>query len=193
MEKLTVKSKNRYRTENGKTCIDIRLRSPLQLFDLRDPAPFHERDLDEDAVQYLTAAAEDIPFSQPLKIAFSFSESTEKDPTQKEVIATAVQNHFDYEIDFLRLQMKRTRKKGMAFMVIGLTLLVICLTLSQIVNTFPDFLMKPVLYEGFLIGGWVAMWRPIDLLLFDWWPMMEKMKYLKKLASAEVLVDFLPL
>jgi hypothetical protein len=27
-----------------------------------------------------------------------------------------------------------------------------------------------VIREGFLIGGWVAMWRPLEVFLYDWWP-----------------------
>jgi hypothetical protein len=39
-----------YRVEDGKVCIDIRVRTARQLFDLRDPAPFRERDWDQGAV-----------------------------------------------------------------------------------------------------------------------------------------------
>lgn len=185
-------TKDRYRLENGKNCIDIRLRSPLQLFDSRDPAPFRERELDENAVQYLIAAAEDIPFKHPLKVVFHFSENPEQGQVESDAIATAVRNHFDYETDLLRMQLKRTRKKGEVFMLIGLVLLAICLSLSQLVRPMPDFWMKPILYEGLLIGGWVAMWRPIDVLLFDWWPLIEKMRYSKKLAVTEVALEVNP-
>lgn len=186
------KTKDRYRVESGKTYIDIRLKNPLQLFDSRDPAPFRERELDEKAVQYLVAAAEDIPYKRPFKIAFHFSESAERGLLESETIAVAVHNHFDYEVDLLRMQLKRTRKRGLVFMLIGLALLVVGLSLSQIVKPLPNFFMKPVLYEGLIIGSWVAIWRPIDLFLFDWWPTMEKMKYFKKLAATEVLTFFSP-
>jgi hypothetical protein len=55
-----------YRVEGERTCIDIRLRGVQQLFDGRDPAPFRERDLDEDAVDYIRAAADEIPASRAL-------------------------------------------------------------------------------------------------------------------------------
>src|SRR3990167_5062955 len=109
---------NRYRVENGKTCIDIRLKTPLQLFDSRDPAPFRERELDEQAVEYLVAAAEDISFKHPLKIALSFSEGAEKQEIESEAIAQAIHNHFDYELDIIHMQLKRTRKRGQIFMFI---------------------------------------------------------------------------
>jgi len=45
----------RYRVEDGRSWIDIRVAQSRQLFDGRDPAPFRERDLDDDAVEYLVA------------------------------------------------------------------------------------------------------------------------------------------
>lgn len=58
----------RYRVEGTHTCIDISLHTAQQLFDWRDPAPFRERDLDEDAADYIYAAATDIPRERPLKL-----------------------------------------------------------------------------------------------------------------------------
>jgi hypothetical protein len=63
----------RYRVEDGRTCIDIKVAHARQLFDGRDPAPFRERDLDDDAVEYLVAAAEEIPRTRSLAIAVAIS------------------------------------------------------------------------------------------------------------------------
>lgn len=46
----TASTSPRYRMEGGQTCIDIKLRNADQLFDGRDPAPFRDRDLDDDAL-----------------------------------------------------------------------------------------------------------------------------------------------
>ena len=27
-----------------------------------------------------------------------------------------------------------------------------------------------LLRESLVIGGWVAMWRPLEIYLYDWWP-----------------------
>ena len=39
--------------------IEIRLSQPQQLFNSLDPSPFHERDLDEDAEQYIVDSADE--------------------------------------------------------------------------------------------------------------------------------------
>ena len=28
------------------------------------------------------------------------------------------------------------------------------------------------LSEGLLIVGWVAMWKPLEILLYEWWPLL---------------------
>jgi hypothetical protein len=42
------------------------------------------------------------------------------------------------------------------------------------------------LSEGLLIAGWVAMWRPLENFLYDWWPIAGNCRVLQRLASANV-------
>ena len=44
-------------------------------------------------------------------------------------------------------------------------------------NRFAD-----VIRESLLIGGWVAMWRPLEVFLYDWWPISARQGY--SIASA---------
>lgn len=56
-----------YRRENGNTLIEIRLHDVRQLFDTLDPAPFHEKDLDENAATYLSEACDEAGSRQRLR------------------------------------------------------------------------------------------------------------------------------
>jgi hypothetical protein len=47
--------------------IEINLSRPPQLFNSLDPSPFHERDLDQNAEEYIVGSAEEIPRQQPLR------------------------------------------------------------------------------------------------------------------------------
>ena len=43
--------------------------------------------------------------------------------------------------------------------------------------------------EGLLILGWVAMWKPLELLLYDWWPGLRKKRtydFLEGTAATEL-------
>jgi hypothetical protein len=43
-----------------------------------------------------------------------------------------------------------------------------------------------VLGEGLVIGGWVAMWRPIEILLYDWWPLRREIALRERLRDLTV-------
>jgi len=43
--------------------------------------------------------------------------------------------------------------------------------------------------EGFLIGGWVAMWRPIEVFLYDWWPIRAEARLFDRLSNMPVRID----
>jgi hypothetical protein len=40
-----------------------------------------------------------------------------------------------------------------------------------------------VLQQSFVIGGWVAMWRPIEVFLYDWWPIRAEARLYDRLAA----------
>lgn len=39
-----------------------------------------------------------------------------------------------------------------------------------------------IMAEGLLISGWVAMLRPIQVFLYDWWPIRQNCGLYEKLA-----------
>ena len=43
-----------------------------------------------------------------------------------------------------------------------------------------------ILREGLTIVGWVAMWRPLEICLYDWWPLYDDQRRLDKLARIRV-------
>ena len=45
-----------------------------------------------------------------------------------------------------------------------------------------------VLRESLTIAGWVAMWRPTQLYLYDWWPLRRKQRVYTKLSRMPVEV-----
>ena len=42
--------------------------------------------------------------------------------------------------------------------------------------------------EGLIILGWVANWRPIEIFLYDWWPLAQRRQLYLRLAEAKVEV-----
>jgi len=46
--------------------------------------------------------------------------------------------------------------------------------------------------ESMLIGCWVAMWRPIEIFLYDWWPIRAERRLFERLSAAPIEIRFKP-
>ena len=45
-----------------------------------------------------------------------------------------------------------------------------------------------VIKESLVIGGWVALWRPLEIFLYDWWPIRAEARLMDRLGEMEVTV-----
>ena len=179
----------RYRVEEGRSCIDLKVRHSRQLFDGRDPAPFRERDLDEDAVEYLLAAAQEIPLKQPLAIVVTISEEPEPRLAPDEIVE-AVRGHFIYEGEQIERRLREHVRRGRMILGVGLTVLVVFLTLAELTVSLPAGPLREILREGLVITGWVAMWRPLEVLLYDWWPLIDERRQIRRILDAPVSIRY---
>ena len=80
---------------------------------------------------------------------------------------------------------RNTLRLGRASLVVGLLVLAACVAGAQLIFTH-DNVLSDLLHEGLLIVGWVAMWRPLEILLYDWWPLMRDAQLYERIASMPV-------
>jgi hypothetical protein len=45
-----------------------------------------------------------------------------------------------------------------------------------------------LLRESLLIGGWVAMWKPLEIFLYDWWPIVGERRLYDRLGKIKVQI-----
>jgi hypothetical protein len=176
-----------YRREGNDTLIEIRLREVRQLFHTLDPAPFREKDLDEAAEQYLLEACREAGTHHSLRLVVHLPKSeAESDPAR--TLSDAVHNYFAYREQQLRADTLRLLHYGAVSFVIGVGFLIACLSLRRWIVLHPLIVDQAAIGEGLLILGWVAMWRPTEALLYDWWPLARRRALLHRLASIPVEV-----
>jgi hypothetical protein len=173
----------RYRLEDGVPCIDVALQTVEQIFDNRDPAPFRERDLDPDLADYLLDAGEDLFAEDQFRVVFWVAK-----PCPPVEIEDAFRAHFEYTIDRTRRLRKRRRRTGLVSLVIGVVLVVALLALGQFVATTVGGSLGAGLKEGLTISCWVVMWRPIEVLVYDWIPQRHERLVAEKMLAAPLEV-----
>ncbi len=176
--------------------IEIRLESSIQLFNSMDPSPFHERDLDHDAEEFIVSWAQEYPLKDPLRLVIHLKHPPEGiGPDQ---IEAAIRHYFSYRAMISRLEFDRHMKDARTSLFIGVTFLAVCLTLSHALgqggrmdeNAFGGW--RGILSEVLLIAGWVAMWKPVDTVLYRWWPVLRLGRIYRKLSTVPVKIQVEP-
>ncbi len=180
--------RSRYRMHQQKHCIDLMLRDWQQMFDSRDPAPFRERDLDDDAVQYIVAAMTEFGSRSDVKVVLNLPRETATQVDQK-MIRESIHSYFEYEKDLNRKKGRELFRQGQVSLGVGISGLFIFVLLSYLIGKSGEGLVTKALYEGLNVMGWVAMWRPIDTFLYAWWPVKRLNDLYSRLSNIEV--DFL--
>ena len=178
----TTATRPRYRLEGERTCIDVRVRAIEQIFDNRDPMPFLERDLDDEVALYLTECATDVG-REPLRVVF-WSEASCLDEA---AVQKAFRSHFEYELGRARRHVRSSARSARNGFLLGVGLMALLRVVSEVfVMQLSPSDARRVLHEGLVIVSWVALWRPIELVLYDFWPVREKRRIIERLRDAEV-------
>jgi hypothetical protein len=166
--------------------IKLNLREVAQLFNSLDPSPLREKDLDRDAEEFIVSWAQELPPRSAPRLTISLENPLP--PTQTpQGVGDAVRHYFAYRATITRLELRQLLKRGRMSLLIGVTFLSACLLLSRLVaRALPPGAYLAIPREGLTIGGWVAMWRPMEIYLYDWWPIRRRARLLDRLARMEV-------
>ncbi|MFN4281093.1 MAG: hypothetical protein ACK4NA_00490 [Alphaproteobacteria bacterium] len=173
------------RQEAGYGLIEIRLQSVGQLFNSLDPAPFHEKDIDRDAEAYIVESVRELPRAMPLKLLVHVPEA-ERAAAEAANVTDAIQHYFDYRRWAEQAALHRLLAQGRLAALIGLLFLVACMGAREIVLSLGDGAPSRLVGEGLMIIGWVAMWRPVEIFLYDWWPIRRMRDIYGKIARTPV-------
>jgi hypothetical protein len=167
--------------------ISVRLRDVNQLFNSMDPSPFIEKDLDDKAEEFIAGWAQEFPPDAHIKLRVHLEQwPTEGDP--RDLIRQAVHNHFAHRAEVTKLEVRALMKQGRTSLLIGLSCLATCLVISKALLNGEAGTWASVLRESLTIAGWVAMWRPMQIYLYDWWPLRRRGRIYAKLSHMPVEV-----
>jgi hypothetical protein len=169
------------------TPITIRLRTVQQLFNSFDPSPFHNKDLDPEAHEYIVGSVDEYALQKKLKLVIELP-AKELENADSRTLQDAIHNYFSYRANEVRRKIRFLMREGRSAMAIGLGFLVVCTSLRQLGVSLVTSAFVGPLSEGLLILGWVAMWRPIQIFLYDWWPVRHSGRIYAKLAVMRVEV-----
>jgi hypothetical protein len=175
---------------DGCVVMEVRVAELKQLFNRIDPSPFRERDLDPSAEEFIVAWAETAAPGKPLALLVRL-ERPEGVPEEPAILRDAIRDFFQHESDRTTRQLRQLFRRGRISLAIALFFLAALILLGDLVaNAMNNARFGEILREGLLIGGWVAMWRPLEIFLYDWWPIRGQRKLYDRLAKMPVRIAY---
>jgi hypothetical protein len=150
--------------------IQIRVAELRQLFNAIDPSPFRQRDLDPRAEQFIVDWASDLPTDSPWALVVHLDRPAGR-ADEAAALREAIHEFFDQRVAAARRKLRDLFRRGRISLLIALAFLAASIAIGDaIAGYLAESRIGDVIREGFLIGGWVAMWRPLEVFLYDWWP-----------------------
>jgi len=165
--------------------IEIKIKKINQLFNSFDPSPFLEKDLDDDAFEYIVSSVSEHALKHKQKIIIYIPKNQRAKLSEVE-IRRAIHNFFEYKKILAERSIKLKLKEGQLSFLVGITFLVCCILLGQYIESVAKNTWSYIAVEGLLIGGWVAMWKPISDILYEWWPIYKEKRIFKKISEMDI-------
>jgi hypothetical protein len=174
----------------GCEIIEVRVGELRQLFNAIDPSPFHERDLDPRAESFIVGWGSDVPPKAPLALVVHLERQAGAEH-EAAALRDAIHEFFTRRARETTRRLRDLFHRGRLSLAIAVAFLAVALAIGeQVARHFPDSRAAVLLREGVLIVGWVAMWRPVEIFLYDWWPIRAEGRLFKRLAAMPVRIEY---
>jgi hypothetical protein len=100
--------------------------------------------------------------------------------------------------EFFAVRAETTRRRLRQLFRVGRTSLLIGIVFVAVTVAAGDLIAKAlqgqrlgeIIKESLLIGGWVAMWRPLEVFLYDWWPIRQEAQLYDRLSAMPVRIVY---
>lgn len=167
--------------------IEVRLRELTQLFNSMDPSPFMDRDLDAAAEEFIVSWARELPHKSDLELVIHLATPPLAD--RADGTEEAVRHYFASRAEVKHREFRLLMRRGRSSLLIALLFLAACFALGEVAQKAPLGPWNEFVELGLHIAGWVAMWRPLEIFLYDWWPIRSDQRLLERLARMKVRLN----
>jgi hypothetical protein len=173
-------------TTEKQDVIELRVDDIAQLFNTLDPFPFRDRDLDREAEEYIVGWARELPSDRSIKLVIHFPQTESQMQAARE-LSQAIGRYFSERAGVIQRDLNELFRVGRRSLGIGVSILIVCLVSAHFAGGYLiETPFRRLVEESFLILGWVANWRPLEIFLYDWWPIARLRDLYGRLAAATI-------
>lgn len=170
----------------GTSTIELRVQEVAQIFETLDPYPFLDRDLDKDAEEFIVGWARELPRDHTLRIVVHLP-AAEAQSRGGADLEGGMTRFFRHRAEAIERDLRELFRIGRMSLLIGVAVLLVCVAAAQEVEVIAgEGPLASVLRESLIILGWVANWRPLEIFLYEWWPIARRRNLYRRLSTAKV-------
>lgn len=167
--------------------IEVRISTIGQFYQMLDPSPDLEKDLNPATVEYLVDTAEEMKNpKEHVHVALYLEESLYQNTELKSRMEKSIPAFFSRQVDILEHKHRMSHKKARRNLIRGLIFVIACVAASVILTNFVN---NPVVYafgQSLTVIGWVALWHPAEFYLYTNREEKDEISVMKRLADAPV-------
>jgi hypothetical protein len=90
-------------------------------------------------------------------------------PDEAAMLRDAIHKSFSHELKHMGRRLRELFPVGRTSLVIGLVTLASAIALGDFLAAWmKGSRIGEIVRESLTIGGWVSMWRPLEIFLYDW-------------------------
>jgi hypothetical protein len=159
--------------------IELTLPRPAALFDSAAAPPYGPRNLDRRVHEYFLQHISRLPRRQALRLVLYV-------PADETAAAAETFQSLRESCDHLsqahRRKVRGILREGRFSLLVGLVFLIVVNAVAEGIIAATTGRLMHGIASGLEIFGWVAMWRPAELLLYDWIPVRRQAWFWSRLA-----------
>jgi len=170
--------------------IEVHVAELKQLFNAMDPSPFRERDLSPAAEEFIVGWGRELPRDAPLALIVHLDRRAGL-PEEPAMLRDAIREFFSVRAENTRRRLRHLFRVGRVSLLIGVVFVAVTVGIGDLVaKALEGQRLGEILQESLLIGGWVAMWRPLEIFLYDWWPITLEARLSDRLSAMPVRIVY---
>jgi hypothetical protein len=169
--------------------IEVRVAELQHLFNAIDPSPLPKKDLDAKVEEFIVSWARDARRDAALSLVV-YVDGPGGDREDATVVHETIRAFFNERSLASKRRLRQLFRVGRTSLAIGFVFLAVSVLVGGLVEgALVESRLGVVLRESLLIGGWVAMWRPLEIFLYDWWPIRADGRLFARLAAMPVRIE----
>ena len=164
--------------------VSIRVRNLAQLFNSLDASPFWDRDLDVHAATFIEDEFRENAAAAVWHLHVHASEGGDLAAD----LQPALEHYYTRMANSTQIRLREQLRLGRLALLGGIGIFLIAMSARTILTSVASHGLSPLLDEGLIILAWLALWRPIETLVYGWVPLYRERRLYLRLAAIQVTV-----